>query len=77
MGAEAASTVALRNGRLLLAPWALWVNSWLLVAAVWPGIVLYLLVFPTGALPSRRWRPVGFAVLALAVVGAGARMVQP
>ena len=47
-------------------------NSWLLVAAVWPGIVLYLLVFPTGALPSRRWRPVGFAVLALAAVGVGA-----
>ena len=76
MGAEAVSTVALEDGRLDLAQWALWVNSWLLVAAVWPGIVLYLLVFPTGALPSRRWRPVGFAVLALAAVGVGARMVQ-
>ena len=76
MGAEAASTVALEDGRLELAQWALWVNSWLLVAAVWPGITLYVLVFPTGALPSRRWRPVGFAVLALAAVGVGARMVQ-
>ncbi|HKI28462.1 MAG TPA: hypothetical protein VKB32_03440 [Actinomycetota bacterium] len=40
MGAEAASTVALEDGRLELAQWALWVNSWLLVAVVWPGIVL-------------------------------------
>jgi len=76
MGAEAASTIAIGEGRNLLAQWALWVNSWLLVAAVWPGIVLYLLVFPTGALPSRRWRPVGSAVVALAAVGVGARMVQ-
>ena len=76
IGADAGSTAALRDGRLALAQWALWVNSWLLVATVWPGIVLYLLVFPTGDLPSRRWRPVGFAVLALAVVGSGARMVQ-
>jgi signal transduction histidine kinase len=76
MGAEAASTVAIGDGRLQLARWALWVNSWLLVATVWPGIVLYLLVFPMGALPSRRWRPVGFAVVALAAVGVGARMVQ-
>src|SRR5262245_10966597 len=57
IGTDAASTVALREGNLQLARWALWVNSWLLVATVWPGIVLYLLVFPTGALPSRRWRP--------------------
>jgi signal transduction histidine kinase len=76
MGAEAASTVALEDGRLELAQWALWVNSWLLVAVVWPGIVLYMLVFPTGAMPSRRWRPVGVAVLGLAGLGAAARMVQ-
>jgi signal transduction histidine kinase len=75
-GSEAASTVALADGRLELARWALWLNSWLLIATVWPGIVLYLLEFPTGALPSRRWRPVVFAVLALAAIGSGARMVQ-
>jgi len=76
MGTEAASTVALRNGRPVLAEWTLWVNSWLLVASVWPGIVLYLLVFPTGRLPSRRWRPFVIAVLALAALGVLARMVQ-
>ena len=76
IGAEAASTVALADGRLQLARWALWLNAWLLIATVWPGVVLYLLVFPTGALPSRRWRPVVFAVLALAAIGSAARMVQ-
>ena len=76
IGTDAATTVALDAGRTELASWTLWVNSWLLVATVWPGIVLYVLVFPTGVLPSRRWRPVGFAVLALAALGSGARMVQ-
>ena len=69
MGAEAVSTVALRDGRTALASWALWLNSWLLVATVWPGIVLYLLVFPTGALPSRRWRPFVIGLLASSTRG--------
>ena len=56
-GTDVATTVALREGRTELATWTLWLNSWLLVVTVWPGIVLYLLVFPSGLLPSRRWRP--------------------
>ncbi|HET7236729.1 MAG TPA: ATP-binding protein [Actinomycetota bacterium] len=73
--ADAATTIALREGRTGFASWALWLNSWLLVATVWPGIVVYLLVFPTGALPSRRWRSFVIAIGVLAAVGAGAHMV--
>jgi signal transduction histidine kinase len=77
MGAEAVSTLALREDRTVLASWALWVNSWVLVATVWPGIVMYLLVFPTGTPPSRRWRPFVIGLIALSAVGVLVRMVQP
>jgi signal transduction histidine kinase len=77
MGAEAVSSFALRNDRTALASWALWLNSWLLVATVWPGIVTYLLVFPTGALPSARWRPFVIGLLASTAVAVLVRMVQP
>jgi signal transduction histidine kinase len=76
MGAEALFTVALRNGRTELASWALWLNSWLLVATVWPGIVIYVLVFPSGFLPSRRWRPFTIGLIAASVLGTLSRMVQ-
>lgn len=77
MCAEEVSTLALRNDRIVLASGALWVNSWLLVATVWPGIVLYLLVFPTGVPPSQRWRPFVVGVMALSIAGVLVRMVDP
>ena len=77
MCAEAVFTLALRDGRTSLAAWALWVNSWLLVATVWPGIVAYLLVFPTGVPPSRRWRSFMIGLIALSIAGVLVRMVQP
>ncbi|HJS27826.1 MAG TPA: hypothetical protein VJ913_11950, partial [Actinomycetota bacterium] len=77
MGAEAATMVAFRDGRTVIATWTFWINSWFLVATVWPGVVLYLLVFPTGAPPSRRWRPVAIGVIALAVAGVLVRIAQP
>jgi signal transduction histidine kinase len=77
MCAEAVFKVALQDGRTVLAAWALWVNSWLLVATVWLGIPLYLLVFPTGRLPSRRWRPLVIGLIALAAADVLVRMVQP
>src|SRR5215207_6991614 len=52
-----------------LVQWAAWLDSWifvgLIVLVTWP-----LLLFPDGALPSPRWRPVGALVLvATAAVG--------
>jgi signal transduction histidine kinase len=77
MGAEAVFTVALADGRTELASWALWVNSWVLVATVWPAIPLYLLVFPTGLPPSPRWRLFAIGLMAVACAGVLVRMVQP
>ena len=77
MCAEAVSTIAARGGSIQLASWALWVNSWLLIPTAWLGIVSYLLVFPSGSLPSRRWRFAMVGLVGLTVVGVAARMVQP
>ena len=56
-----------RKGAVPFGAFAAWVSTW-----AWPpGIVLtftfLLLLFPTGALPSRRWRPVAW--LAWAAIG--------
>jgi signal transduction histidine kinase len=77
IGSDAATTTALQDGRPVLASWTLWVNSWVLVVTVWPGIVLYLLVFPSGHPPSRRWRPFVIGLVALSVMGGVAHMAQP
>src|SRR4029450_2293962 len=76
-GTDVGTTVAIREGRAELATWTLWLNSWFLVVTAWPGIVLDLLVFPSGRLPSRRWRPFVIGVLALSVLGGVAHMAQP
>jgi signal transduction histidine kinase len=52
-----------------LVQWAAWLDNWifvgLIVLVTWP-----LLLFPDGALPSRRWRPIGaLLVVATAAVG--------
>jgi signal transduction histidine kinase len=75
--AEELSTFASDHGRVTLSSWSLWVNSWLLVATAWPGVVAYLLVFPTGSLPSWRWRPLLIALVPLSVAGVVVRIVQP
>ena len=77
MCTEAVSTIAERDGSIQLASWALWVNSWLLIPTAWLGIVSYLLVFPSGSIPSRRWRFAMVGLTGLTVVGVVARMVQP
>jgi signal transduction histidine kinase len=77
MGTDVGSTLAERAERTGLATWTLWLNSWLLIPTAWLGITSYLLVFPTGALPSRRWSPFVAGLLVISVVGVVARMVQP
>jgi hypothetical protein len=64
------------HGRLPAGPWVAWV-AWFLDAMFFLGIVLLVLLFPDGRLPSRRWRPV-IAALALGVLGiAGSTAVKP
>ena len=59
-----------------LVQWAAWLDNWifvgLIVLVTWP-----LLLFPDGALPSRRWRPIG-ALLFVATAAVGlAGMLDP
>ena len=41
-----------------------WVSSWLLVPALAGGLVALLLLFPTGHLPTPRWRVIGWLAAA-------------
>jgi hypothetical protein len=49
--------------------WALWLDSWV-IALVFPAgaLVLLLLVFPDGHLPSPRWRPLAVLAVILTLV---------
>lgn len=53
---------------------AAWLSEWLFVFALGPQLTLLLLLFPDGAPPSPRWRPLGWAstglIVALAVAWA-------
>jgi hypothetical protein len=49
-----------------------WVSSWVWMVGIGAAATFLLLLFPTGRLPSRRWRPVAWAAgwaLGLTVVG--------
>jgi signal transduction histidine kinase len=55
------------------AVWALWLDSWV-ITFVFPcgALVLLLLLFPDGHLPSRRWRPVVvIAVISTLLIAVG------
>jgi signal transduction histidine kinase len=74
---DSLTTFALREGHVTLASWSDWANAWLLFGTLLPGIVLYLLVFPTGRPPSARGRPVVISVIILAVAGVLASILGP
>jgi hypothetical protein len=69
-GAQYAIYALLAQPGLLPAGQAMaWIASWLL--PIYSGLqVFYLLLFPTGRLPSRRWRPVAWLTVAYISVGA-------
>jgi hypothetical protein len=49
-----------------------WISSWVWMLGIGPAATFLLLLFPTGRLPSRRWRPVAWAAgfaLGLMVLG--------
>jgi hypothetical protein len=54
-----------------------WLNAW--VGSFWAGLVLsfVLLLFPTGRLPSRRWRPVAWACAVCVTVLCVQQAVMP
>ncbi|HEV2744827.1 MAG TPA: hypothetical protein VGV91_16845 [Rubrobacter sp.] len=53
-----------------------WIAAWQL--PIMNGLpVLYLLLFPTGRLPSRRWRPVAWLTVAFVVVGVVLAALSP
>jgi hypothetical protein len=43
---------------------AAWLNTWVMVPVLFAKVILVPLLFPTGHLPSPRWRPVGLLALA-------------
>jgi hypothetical protein len=45
-----------------------WISSWILPIIIGVQVFAYML-FPTGRLPSRRWRPVAWLIAAVVVVG--------
>ena len=58
------------SGNLLPARiWIDWIGSWIWVPAVVGALVLLPIYFPDGRLPSRRWRPIVWAVWILAGLG--------
>jgi hypothetical protein len=53
-----------------------WITTWLWVPA-FVAVIFILLLYPTGRLVSRRWRPVAWAVVAWGVVGIPAAALAP
>jgi hypothetical protein len=68
---------AARYGRqsLLQVPVA-WITTWLWVPT-FAAVIFILLLYPTGRLISRRWRPVAWAVVAWGVLGVPAAALAP
>jgi hypothetical protein len=61
-----------RPGELPGVTLAAWATSWLFLTGAGPAATFLLLLFPTGSVPSRRWRVVGWLAgvgMALIVVG--------
>ena len=66
------------SGGLPGARWDAWVTN-LAILPVFPcGLVVFaFLLFPSGRLPSRQWRPVGVAAVALSVVLLALTLIDP
>jgi hypothetical protein len=66
------------NGELLPGQaWVAWAAEWLINSTSPALIFLCFLLFPTGRLPSARWRPLVWAVVAAAAVHAASTALVP
>jgi signal transduction histidine kinase len=59
-----------------LTTWMGWLTNWVFIPLAMP-VPLVLLLFPSGSLPSRRWRPVAAAIVVLFVLLLLAAIVNP
>jgi hypothetical protein len=59
------------------APLVAWVGEWIWLVGIGPVATFGLLLFPTGRLPSPRWRPVAWLAAVSLVVAVGAVALKP
>lgn len=65
------------QGSLVGAGWAAWVASWVWVPGFSAAFLFLPLLFPDGRLPSHRWRPVLYVMLAMVVMQLVVQPVHP
>lgn len=63
-------------GSLPLGAFMAWLSNWVLFVAISPLVVVAYL-YPTGALPSRRWRPVLLGTIGALALGGLATILKP
>ena len=66
-----------RPGSVPAADVAAWTIQWIWIPLTAIAIVFIPLLYPTGRLPSRRWRPIAVAAGALIMIDAGAFALAP
>jgi hypothetical protein len=66
------------SGGLPGARWAAWVNDWVVPLVFPAGLSLFaFLLYPSGRLPSPRWRPVAWSAVVVTSVGLVLSLVNP
>jgi signal transduction histidine kinase len=74
--AYAVRGILIAPGSLRLVPFFVWIQNWIFVPAM-AAIPLAVLLFPTGVLPSRRWKPVAWVIVAGAVLAVVGLIIRP